>query len=119
VTLLADLVADAGPGAVELGVFGTTDPSEIATIMASLTFEAVGADVTEGLWYRSSVAAVAGLHGSERTRAHSRNQSRTSVRSSRGRRRAALAPRLMGRPSPASPLTANHLEHDRCLRHES
>jgi hypothetical protein len=42
-------------------VFGTTDPSEIATIMASLTFEAVGADVTEGLWYRSSVAAVAGL----------------------------------------------------------
>lgn len=60
-TLLGELIAAAVPGVVELDVFGTTDPSKIAALLASLTLEAIGVEVTEGLWYQSSVAAVAGL----------------------------------------------------------
>ncbi len=58
---LGDVVAAAGPAAVELDVFGTTDPSQISSMLSSLTLLAAGVDVGRGLWYRSSVAAVAGV----------------------------------------------------------
>jgi len=60
-TLLGALIAAAGPGAVESDVFATTDPAEIASMLASLVAKAIGVEVRDGLWYRSSVAAVAGL----------------------------------------------------------
>ena len=58
---LGDVVAAAGPGAIELDVFGTKDPSRIASMLSSLTQRAAGVEVRRGLWYRSSVAAVAGV----------------------------------------------------------
>jgi hypothetical protein len=55
------VVAAAPPGAVELDVFATTDPSQIASVLAALATGATGVEVKAGLWYASSVAAVAGV----------------------------------------------------------
>ncbi len=59
---LGDLIAAAHPGIVEQELFGTTDPAAIASVLASLVTEATGQGAAAGLWYRSSVAAVAGVH---------------------------------------------------------
>lgn len=60
-TSLGALIVAAVPGVVESDVFGTTDPVEIASMLAALVEKAIGVEVSDGLWYQSSVAAVAGL----------------------------------------------------------
>ncbi len=46
---------------MEVEVFGSTDPVAAANALSSLTLAATGTSVREGLWYQSSVAAVAGV----------------------------------------------------------
>lgn len=60
-TSLGVLIAAAVPGVVESDVFGTTHPAEIASMLAALVEKAIGVEVSDGIWYQSSVAAVAGL----------------------------------------------------------
>ena len=62
VRLFRELIAASRPGIVEQELFGTTDPATIASMLASLVTEATGVGVSDGLWYQSSVAAVAGVH---------------------------------------------------------
>lgn len=58
---LADVIGAADLAVVESDVFGTTDAAEIASMLSSLVVAAVGIEVRDGLWYQSSVAAVAAL----------------------------------------------------------
>jgi hypothetical protein len=48
-------------GPVELAVFGTADPDEIAELIAGLVYEQVGVAVTGGSFYSVSSGCVAGL----------------------------------------------------------
>ncbi len=57
---LASVIEAAGLGDLETMVFGTTDPSTVAEMMSSIAATS-GGRVNSGLWYRSSVAAVAGV----------------------------------------------------------
>jgi Phosphotransferase enzyme family len=62
---LASVIEAAGTGPLEAEIFGTTDPSAIATVLSSLTRVATGTAVRGGCWYGSSVAAVAGVRLSD------------------------------------------------------
>ena len=58
---LAELIEVAGPGAVELDIFGTTDATDIASKLSSLVVAAAASEVRDGLWCKSSVASVAAV----------------------------------------------------------
>ena len=61
VTSLGELIAAAGPGAVEVDVFETVDPWDIASTLAAIASTGTGVEVREGIFYQASAAAVAGL----------------------------------------------------------
>lgn len=58
---LGALVAAEAPGPLEASVFGTTDPQEISARLDDLTRALFGRPIRHALWYRRSVAAVAGV----------------------------------------------------------
>lgn len=58
---LTSVIQAAGTGALEAAIFGSTDSSTVAEVMSSIATATTGGSVTSGLWYRSSVAAVAGV----------------------------------------------------------
>jgi hypothetical protein len=58
---LASVVGATGTGPLEAEIFGTADPVAIADKLSSVARVATGISVRGGLWYRSSVAAVAGV----------------------------------------------------------
>lgn len=58
---LESVVDAAGVGDLEAETFGTTQASTVAEVMSSIVAVATGVRISSGLWYRSSVAAVAGV----------------------------------------------------------
>jgi hypothetical protein len=58
---LASLIDAARPGPLESDVFGTTDAVVVEEVLSSLAVAATGVEVRAGLWFRSSVTAVAGV----------------------------------------------------------
>lgn len=58
---LESVIEAVGPGALEVEVFGTANASLVAEVMSSIAVATTGERVSSGLWYRSSVAAVAGV----------------------------------------------------------
>ena len=58
---LVAVVAGAGMGRLEAEVFGTQDPSVAANTLEAIAMAATGERVAAASWYRSSVAAVAGV----------------------------------------------------------
>ena len=58
---LGSVIEAGGLGGLEAEVFGATDASTVAEVLSSIVVAATGERVASGLWYRSSVAAVAGV----------------------------------------------------------